>query len=44
MMNAAIGNGLASTWNELDDGYTKTAVHPGARSYIRLNFYQRTSS
>ena len=32
MMNAALGNGLAITWNELDDGYTKTAVHPGALS------------
>ena len=32
MMNAALGNGLASTWNELDDGYTRTAVHPGALS------------
>ena len=31
-MNAALGNGLASTWNELDDGYTRTAVHPGALS------------
>lgn len=32
LLNAALGNGLASTWNELDDGYTKTAVHPGALS------------
>lgn len=32
MMNAALGNGLAVTWNELDDGYTRTAVHPGALS------------
>lgn len=32
LMNAALGNGLASTWNELDDGYTRTAVHPGALS------------
>ena len=32
MMNAALGNGLAATWNELDDGYTRTAVHPGALS------------
>ena len=30
--DAAVGNGLASTWNELDDGYTRTAVHPGALS------------
>ncbi len=32
LMNAALGNGLAATWNELDDGYTRTAVHPGALS------------
>jgi 2-methylcitrate dehydratase PrpD len=32
MLNAALGNGLAATWNELDDGYTRTAVHPGALS------------
>lgn len=32
LLNAALGNGLASTWNELDDGYTRTAVHPGALS------------
>lgn len=32
MAEAAVGNGLASTWNELDDGYTRTAVHPGALS------------
>ena len=32
MTDAAVGNGLASTWNELDDGYTRTAVHPGALS------------
>lgn len=32
MIDAAVGNGLASTWNELDDGYTRTAVHPGALS------------
>jgi hypothetical protein len=32
LMNAALGNGLAVTWNELDDGYTRTAVHPGALS------------
>ena len=31
-MNAALANGLAITWNELDDGYTRTAVHPGALS------------
>ena len=32
LTDAAVGNGLASTWNELDDGYTRTAVHPGALS------------
>lgn len=32
MIEAALGNGLAVTWNELDDGYTRTAVHPGALS------------
>lgn len=32
MLDAAVGNGLAITWNELDDGYTRTAVHPGALS------------
>jgi 2-methylcitrate dehydratase PrpD len=32
MLHAALGNGLAATWNELDDGYTQTAVHPGALS------------
>jgi 2-methylcitrate dehydratase PrpD len=32
MLHAALGNGLAITWNELDDGYTRTAVHPGALS------------
>ncbi len=32
LLDAAVGNGLASTWNELDDGYTRTAVHPGALS------------
>ena len=32
LADAAVGNGLASTWNELDDGYTRTAVHPGALS------------
>ena len=32
MIDAAVGNGLAITWNELDDGYTRTAVHPGALS------------
>ena len=32
MIEAAVGNGLAITWNELDDGYTRTAVHPGALS------------
>lgn len=32
LIDAAVGNGLAGTWNELDDGYTRTAVHPGALS------------
>jgi len=32
LAEAALGNGLAATWNELDDGYTRTAVHPGALS------------
>ena len=32
LIYAAVGNGLAVTWNELDDGYTRTAVHPGALS------------
>lgn len=32
MLHAALGNALAATWNELDDGYTRTAVHPGALS------------
>jgi len=32
LAEAAVGNGLAATWNELDDGYTRTAVHPGALS------------
>lgn len=32
MIDAAVGNGLAISWNELDDGYTRTAVHPGALS------------
>ncbi len=32
LIEAALGNGLAITWNELDDGYTRTAVHPGALS------------
>lgn len=32
MIDAAVGNGLAGTWNELDDGYTRSAVHPGALS------------
>ncbi|MEO7937026.1 MAG: MmgE/PrpD family protein, partial [Burkholderiaceae bacterium] len=32
MMNATLGNALASTWNELDEGYTRIAVHPGALS------------
>lgn len=32
LTEAALANGLAITWNELDDGYTRTAVHPGALS------------
>jgi len=32
LAEAAVANGLAMTWNELDDGYTRTAVHPGALS------------
>lgn len=32
LAEAAVGNGLAATWNELDDGYTRTAIHPGALS------------
>ena len=32
LIEAALGNGLAITWNELDDGYTRTAIHPGALS------------
>jgi 2-methylcitrate dehydratase PrpD len=32
LTEAAIANGLAITWNELDDGYTRTAVHPGGLS------------
>ncbi len=32
LLEAALANGLAITWNELDDGYTRTAVHPGALS------------
>jgi 2-methylcitrate dehydratase PrpD len=32
LADAAVGNGLAAAWNELDDGYTRTAVHPGALS------------
>jgi 2-methylcitrate dehydratase PrpD len=32
LAEAALANGLAITWNELDDGYTRTAVHPGALS------------
>ena len=30
--DAAVANGLAATWNELDEGYTRTAIHPGALS------------
>ena len=32
MAEAAVANGLAITWNELDEGYTRVAVHPGALS------------
>ena len=32
LAEAALANGLGITWNELDDGYTRTAVHPGALS------------
>lgn len=32
LAEAAVANGLAVTWNELDEGYTKVAVHPGALS------------
>jgi 2-methylcitrate dehydratase PrpD len=32
LVEAAVANGLAATWNELDEGYTRTAVHPGALS------------
>jgi 2-methylcitrate dehydratase PrpD len=32
LAEAALANGLSATWNELDDGYTRTAVHPGALS------------
>ena len=32
LADAAVANGLAATWDELDDGYTRTAVHPGALS------------
>lgn len=32
MVEAAVANGLAVTWNELDEGYTRVAVHPGALS------------
>ena len=32
LIDAALGNALAITWNELDDGYTRTAIHPGALS------------
>jgi 2-methylcitrate dehydratase PrpD len=42
-MNAALANGLAITWNELDDGYTRTAVHPGAlksASYFGSSYKQ----
>ncbi|HVL35256.1 MAG TPA: MmgE/PrpD family protein, partial [Burkholderiales bacterium] len=32
LAEAAVANGLAVTWNELDEGYTRTAVHAGALS------------
>lgn len=32
LAEAAVANGLAVTWNELDEGYTRVAVHPGALS------------
>jgi 2-methylcitrate dehydratase PrpD len=32
LADAAVANGLAVTWNELDEGYTRTAIHPGALS------------
>lgn len=32
LAEAAVANGLAITWNELDEGYTRVAVHPGALS------------
>lgn len=32
LAEAAVANGLAVTWNELDEGYTRTAIHPGALS------------
>lgn len=32
LAEAAVANGLAVTWNELDEGYTTVAVHPGALS------------
>ena len=32
LAEAAVSNGLAVTWDELDDGYTRTAIHPGALS------------
>lgn len=33
---AALANGLASTWAELDDGYSKAPSHPGAYSQPAL--------
>jgi 2-methylcitrate dehydratase PrpD len=36
LAEAAVANGLAITWNELDEGYTKAAVHPGALSQPAL--------
>lgn len=32
LAEAAVANGLAIAWNELDEGYTRVAVHPGALS------------
>jgi 2-methylcitrate dehydratase PrpD len=36
MRDAAVSNGLASTWAELDDGYSKAPSHPGAYSQPAL--------
>lgn len=32
LAETAVANGLAITWNELDEGYTRVAVHAGALS------------